>query len=46
MHELGRLAKADPIKTNIVDITGLGLVEITRKKTKKSLKSQLEDTFV
>lgn len=46
MQELGKLAKADPIKTNIVDITGLGLVEITRKKTKKSLKSQLEEAFV
>lgn len=38
---LAKLAKADHVKTTIVDITSLGLVEITRKKTKKSLKQQM-----
>lgn len=31
----------DPVKVNIVDITPLGLVEITRKKEKKPLHEQL-----
>lgn len=42
MHELTALAKLDRIQTTIVDMTPLGLVEITRKKTKKSLKAQFE----
>lgn len=37
MQELRMLAKTDRILTNVVDITALGLVEITRKKTTKSL---------
>lgn len=40
MDELRRLARKDPVKTTIVDMTALGLVEITRKKGKKSLKQQ------
>ncbi|MBO5092894.1 MAG: ribonuclease E/G [Lachnospiraceae bacterium] len=32
---------ADPVKTTVVDMTPLGLVEITRKKEKKSLREQL-----
>lgn len=42
MQELKRLAKLDRIQTTIVDMTPLGLIEITRKKTKRSLKAQLE----
>lgn len=34
-------AKADRTKTNIVDITSLGLVEITRKKTRQNLDSMM-----
>lgn len=33
--------KYDKVKTNIVDITALGLVEITRKKSRKSIESIL-----
>ena len=35
--EISRLAKEDPVKTNVIDYTKLGLLEITRKKAKKSL---------
>ncbi|MBD5451265.1 MAG: ribonuclease E/G [Lachnospiraceae bacterium] len=41
LQELRVLAKNDRILTNVVDITVLGLVEITRKKTTKSLSEQL-----
>ena len=41
LQELRVLAKKDHIQTTIVDITALGLVEITRKKTTKSLAEQL-----
>ena len=34
------LVKADPIHTSVIDITPLGLMEITRKKVYKSLKEQ------
>lgn len=34
-------AKKDRTKTNIVDITSLGLVEITRKKTRQNLDSMM-----
>lgn len=41
LQELRILAKKDRILTSVVDITALGLVEITRKKTTKSLYEQL-----
>lgn len=41
LQELKRLAKKDRILTRVVDITALGLVEITRRKTTKSLAEQL-----
>lgn len=34
--------KKDPVKASVVDMTPLGLVEITRKKVRRSLKEQLE----
>lgn len=34
------LVKADPVHTSVIDITPLGLMEITRKKMFKSLKEQ------
>ncbi|MBR4085274.1 MAG: ribonuclease E/G [Lachnospiraceae bacterium] len=34
------LAKTDPVHTSVIDITPLGLMEITRKKVYKSLKEQ------
>ena len=42
MQELKKLAHLDRIPTTVVDMTALDLVEITRKKTKRSLKAQLE----
>ncbi len=41
MEHLKSLAKRDIVSTTIVDITRLGLVEITRKKTGKSLSESL-----
>lgn len=41
LQTLRGLAQKDHIRTTIVDITALGLVEITRKKTTKSLAEQL-----
>jgi len=40
LQELRGLAKKDHIQTTIVDMTALGLVEITRRKTTKSLAEQ------
>lgn len=41
MTLLRQLTSRDRIRTVVVDITPLGLVEITRKKTSKSLREQL-----
>ena len=38
---LGSLVKMDSVKIHVVDMTPLGLVEVTRKKIHKSLKEQL-----
>ena len=38
---LSSLVKKDSVKTSVVDMTPLGLVEVTRKKIHKSLKEQL-----
>ncbi len=43
MNFLGRELKQDPVKTVLVDMTPLGLVEITRKKVRKTLKEQAEE---
>lgn len=40
---LGRLLKEDPVQTTLVDITRLGLVEITRKKVRSPLSEILKD---
>ena len=37
LHEFRSLLAKDPIQTSLVDITPLGLVEITRKKVRKPL---------
>lgn len=39
---LGSLVKKDSVKTTVVDMTPLGLVEVTRKKIQKSLREQLK----
>ncbi len=43
MSEFGELLKRDPIKTTLVDMTALGLVEVTRKKVRKPLHEQLAE---
>lgn len=43
MAELEEHFKKDPIKTTLVDMTALGLVEVTRKKLRKPLHEQVMD---
>jgi ribonuclease G len=43
MEELEGYLKKDPVKTTLVDMTALGLVEVTRKKVRKPLHEQVED---
>ncbi|WMC92809.1 ribonuclease E/G [Kineothrix sp. MB12-C1] len=44
MSYLGNLLKKDAVKTSLVDMTALGLVEITRMKISKPLKEQIEES--
>lgn len=39
---LQELVRKDPVRTNVIDMTALGLVEITRKKVYKTLAEQME----
>jgi ribonuclease G len=41
LDELSKYAKRDMIKTMVVDMTALDLVEITRQKNKRSLEEQM-----
>ncbi|TCL58518.1 ribonuclease G [Kineothrix alysoides] len=41
MAHFGDLLKRDPVKTNLVDMTVLGLVEVTRMKINRPLKEQI-----
>jgi ribonuclease G len=34
---------ADPLRPNLVDMTGLGLIELTRKKVRKTLAEVLKN---
>lgn len=43
---LSSLVKKDSVKTNVIDMTPLGLVEVTRKKVQKSLKEQLRRSII
>lgn len=43
MSELEEYFKKDPVKTTLVDMTALGLVEVTRKKVRKPLHEQLNE---
>lgn len=43
MDELTKYFHQDAIKTTVVDMTALGLVEVTRKKVRKPLHEQVED---
>ncbi|MEG1457805.1 MAG: ribonuclease E/G [Acetivibrio sp.] len=40
------LLKKDPVKTSLIDMTALGLVEITRKKVRKPLHEQLKNSII
>lgn len=40
MHVLQRYCRKDPVKTVVVDMTALHIVEVTRQKVKKSLAEQ------
>ena len=41
LHYFSALVKEDPVQTNVVGMTSLGLVEVTRKKVYRSLREQL-----
>lgn len=43
MQHMKELLKKDPVQADVVDITGLGLIEITRKKKDKSLDEQFRE---
>lgn len=43
LHELKQAAKRDPVRTVVVDMTALDLVEITRQKNTKNLAEQLSE---
>jgi len=43
MEELRENFKKDPTKTTLVDMTALGLEEVTRKKVRKPLHEQLQE---
>ena len=42
LHEMRRLVKDDKVMTKVIDITPLGIMEMTRKKVNKSLEEQLK----
>ena len=43
MQALEEFVKPDPVKTTVVDMTALNLVELTRKKTRKPVLEQLKE---
>ena len=43
MHFLQSCLNEDPIRGNVVDITKLNIVEVTRKKIRKSLAEELQE---
>lgn len=44
MAELRKMVKEDPVQTNVIDITPLGLVELTRKRTYKPFHEQFRES--
>ncbi|MCM1537021.1 MAG: ribonuclease E/G [bacterium] len=44
LEQLRAYTADDPVHTSVIDMTPLGLVEITRKKIRKSLKEQYDET--
>lgn len=43
MRHLGEVVSRDPVKTTVVDMTKLNLVEVTRKKVRKPLYEQVQE---
>ena len=43
MNELKQLASLDPVQLNVIDMTPLGLVELTRKRTYRPLHEQIRE---
>ena len=43
INEMKKLCRLDPVHTSFIDITGLGIMELTRNKNDKSLKQILKD---
>ena len=43
ISEVKNLCRLDPVHTNFIDVTGLGIMELTRNKNDKSLKEILKD---
>jgi ribonuclease G len=41
LHAMRGFVKNDPVKTEVIDLTKLGLMELTRKKTRRPLHEQL-----
>jgi ribonuclease G len=41
LAHLGEVVLKDPVKTTVVDMTALNLVELTRKKVRKPLHEQV-----
>ena len=41
LSEMRRLVREDPVKTEVVDLTALDIMEITRRKERRSLKEQI-----
>ena len=43
INHMKELCRKDPIHTNFIDVTGLGIMELTRNKNDKSLKEILQE---
>lgn len=43
LSELRKIAKDDPVQTNVIDMTPLGLVELTRKRTYRPFHEQIKE---
>ncbi len=46
LYTLKEFVKQDPVKTTVIDMTALSLVELTRKKERRPLYEQVERTTV
>ena len=43
INEVSLILSKDPIRTNVIDMTGLGLLEVTRRKTTPPLHEILKN---